>query len=319
MVKNIFIAAFIFVLSAFNLSAQVPEPANPNGKQQKVRTVTIPISIFTQKELKENQAEEFIQADRIIVREDKDEQTILSIRSVSAAPLEIAFLVQDDLTSEFNLQLQDLAKFIRSLPRGSRVMVAYLRGGSMQVRQKFTDDLAKAAASLRIVVGSSAAPRSPFDGVQDALKKFDALPNGRRAIVLISDGLDASGGVENTTPSNSIDLSSAILKAQRRSVAVYTIYSPASLTGEGGNSLLILNGQSSLEKLSEETGGRAFFQGTIAPISFQPFFKDLNLMLNRQFALTYLSTHMKKGYHKVDVASTNPEIKIQHPKGYYFK
>jgi hypothetical protein len=40
-------------------------------------------------------------------------------------------------------------------------------------------------------------------------------------------------------------------------------------------------------------------------------------MLNRQFALTYLSTHMTKGYHKVEVMSTNPAIKIEHPKGYY--
>ncbi len=317
--KKNFIAAFIFFLSAFSIFAQIPQSATANEKQQKVRTVTIPISIFTQKELKENQAEEFVQADRIIVREDKDEQTILSIRSVTAAPLEIAFLIQDDLTSEFNLQIKDLAKFIRNLPRGSRVMVAYLRGGSMQVRQKFTDDLSKAADSLRIVVGSpTAAPRSPYDGVQDALKKFDALPNGRRAIVLISDGLDVSSGVENATPFNSLELSSAILKAQRRGTAVYTIYSPATLTG-GDNSMLILNGQSSLAKLSEETGGRAFFQGTIAPISFEPFFKDLSLMLNRQFALTYLSTHMKKGYHKVDVTSTNQEVKIQHPKGYYYK
>jgi hypothetical protein len=70
-------------------------------------------------------------------------------------------------------------------------------------------------------------------------------------------------------------------------------------------------------RLSDETGGRAFFQGSIAPISFDPFFKDLSIMLNRQFALTYLSTHMKKGYHRVDVMSTNPEVKIEHPKGYY--
>jgi hypothetical protein len=45
----------------------------------------------------------------------------------------------------------------------------------------------------------------------------------------------------------------------------------------------------------------------------------LNLALNRQFALTYLSTHPKKGYHKVQVTSTNPEIKIEHPKGYYYR
>ncbi|MGH9818804.1 MAG: hypothetical protein ACRD43_01445, partial [Pyrinomonadaceae bacterium] len=56
---------------------------NPQMPQQNVRTVTIPISIFTKKELEQNQAAEYVQADRLLVKEDKDDQTILSIKSVS--------------------------------------------------------------------------------------------------------------------------------------------------------------------------------------------------------------------------------------------
>jgi VWFA-related protein len=295
-------------------------PAQDNSSQaQKVRTVTIPISIFTKQELKDNQAEEFVQADRLLVKENGDEQTILSIRSVTNTPLALAILIQDDLTSNFNLQLKDIAAFIRNLPRGSRVMVAYLRGGSTQIRQRFTDDLEKAAGSLRIAAGnSSVAPRSPYDGVEDVLKRFDALPTGRRAILLVSDGLDSSSGLDFASTNQSLDLDNAILKAQRRGVAVYSFYSPATFT-ENGNSRLILSGQGLLEKLSEETGGRAFFQGSSAPISFDPFFRQLSLLLNRQFALTYLSTHSKKGYYKIQVQSTNPEVKIEHPKGYYYR
>jgi VWFA-related protein len=307
------LSLILFLFCAENLAQQTARTG------QRARTVTIPISIFTKQELKDNQTEEFVQADRLIVKENNAEQEILSIRSVSASSLALAVLIQDDLTSEFNNQLRDIARFIRNLPRGSRVMVAYLRGGSMQIRQRFTDDLEKAAGSLRIAVGSSSvAPRSPYDGVDDALKRFDALPNGRRAILLVSDGVDVSGGIDSSTPGQSIDLDNAILKAQRRGVAVYSFYSPASLTANG-NSRLILNGQGSLDKLSEETGGRAFFQGSIAPISFEPFFKDLSLLLNRQFALTYLTTNTKKGYYKVQVQSTNPEVKIEHPKGYYYR
>ena len=290
-----------------------------NQPEQRVRTVSIPISIFTKQELREKRAEEFVQADTITVTEDGDEQVILSIRSVSDTPLALAVLIQDDLSSSFNLQLPDIARFIRTLPQGSRVMVAYLSGGSLQVRQKFTDDLEKAAKSLRITVGSaSAAPRSPYDGVNDALKRFDALPNGRRAILLVSDGLDTSNGAGNFLTLSSLDLDQAILKAQRKSVAVYSFYNSASST-EGGNSNLIANGQNLLYKLSDETGGRAFYQGSISPVSFEPFFKDLRLALNRQFVLTYLSTHFKKGYHKVKVTSTNPEVRIEHPKSYSYK
>lgn len=315
MTKTIFFTLLASLLLVSGALAQ-----NGSGaEKQRVRTVSIPISIFTKEELREGRAEEIVQADRLIVREDKDDQTILSIRSVEVAPLALAILIQDDLSSSFNLQLKDLKEFIRNLPRGSRVMVAYIRAGNLQIRQRFTDDLEQAANSLRIVASSSVvSPRNPFDSVIDALNRFDALPAGRRAILLISDGLDVTQGLANSTPSQSLDLERAIIRAQRRSVAVFSFYSPASIT-EGGDSRLILNGQGSLLKLSDETGGRAFFQGSVAPISFEPFFRDLKLLLNRQFLLSYLSTHMNRGYHRVEVLSTNPTIKIEHPKGYYYR
>jgi VWFA-related protein len=198
-------------------------------------------------------------------------------------------------------------------------MVAYIRGGTLQIRQRFTDNLDQAADSLRIVASSTTvAPRNPYDGVIEALNRFDALPAGRRALLLISDGLDITQGLSNSTPTQSLDLERAVTRAQRRTVSVFSIYNPASVT-EGGDQRLVLNGQGSLARLSDETGGRAFFQGSIAPISVEPFFRELTLLLNRQFLLSYLSTHMKRGYHRVEVLSTNPTVKIEHPKGYYYR
>lgn len=305
----------LLAVTAGSLYAQDPG----DGSRPRVRTVSIPISIFTRQELKEDRLQEYLQLDRLIVREDNEEQQILSIRNIEDAPLSLAVLIQDDLGSGFNLQIRDLKRFITSLPRGSRVMVAYLRGGSPQVRQRFTTDLERAAETIRIVSSSNAtAPRSPFDGVVDILDRFDALPAGRRAILLVSDGLDLSNGLSGATPGQSLELDRAILRAQRRSVAVFSIYTPSS-SNPRENSTLSLYGQGNLLKLSDETGGRAFFQGSTAPVSFDPFFRDLNLLLTRQFLLTYLSTHMKKGYYKVQVSSTNPEVKVEHPRGYYYR
>ncbi len=226
-------ALFTTALLAAAVFAQGGEP------KQRVRTVVIPISIFTKTELRENQAQEFVQADRLMVKEDNDEQQILSIRSVSDAPMSIAFVIQDDLSSNFNLQIKDIQDFIRSLPSSTRVMVAYSRSGSLQVRQRFTDDLDKAAKAIRIVGGSSSlAPRSPYDGVQEVLGRFDGVPAGRRAILLFSDGLDTSQGTNLASITQSLDLEQAMLKAQRRSVAIYSFYSPTTTT-ENGNSSFI--------------------------------------------------------------------------------
>ena len=86
------------------------------------------------------------------------------------------------------------------------------------------------------------------------LDRFDALPAGRRAILMVSDGVDLSSGISSASPSQSIDLDRAILRAQRKSVAVFSIYSPTS-SNPNENSTLTLFGQGSLAKLSDETGG----------------------------------------------------------------
>ncbi len=313
--KIVRLLTIAFVAAVGVAAAQQPT----SSSRQNVRTVSIPISIFTKEELKKGQAEEFLQAERLIVRENKVEKPILSIRSYTEAPLSLAILIQEDLSSQFNLQLKDIADFIRGLPDGTRVMIAYVRGGSLQIRQKFTTDREAAATSLRIVSSSAAmAPRSPYDGVLDVIPRFDALPAGRRAILLVSDGLDTSAGGSILSPLQSLDLDRAILKAQRRSIAVYSFYSAATMTDDG-DSRNVLVGQGSLQRLSDETGGRAFFQGSISPLSFDPFFKELNILLGRQFLLSYLSDNMKKGYYKVEVESTNPKVKIEHPKGYYYR
>ena len=309
-----------FSVGSFLIGSIYAQNNESNQKEKKkqdtrVRVMTIPISIFSKKELKEKQPEESLEAGTITIKEDNEEQVILSFKSVSNTPLALAILIQDNLSSSFNLEISRIAEFISRLPKGSRVMIAYLRGGSIQVRQKFTEDLEKAVRALRIVnSGSSSAPNSPYEGVREALDRFDSLPGGRRAILLISDGLDTN----EPTSTQSLELERSILTAQRKSVAVYSFYTTTNFT-ENGNSFVSLNAQSSLLRLSDETGGRAFFQGTHSPVSFDSFFKDLNIALNRQFALTYLSTHMKKGFHKVEVFSSIPDVKIEHPKGYVYR
>ncbi len=310
---NPLIVCLVLAALAAAIFAQSDEP------KPRVRTVTIPISIFSKTELRDNQAQEFVQADRLIVREDREEQQILSIRSVSDAPLSIAIVIQDDLTTSFNLQIKDIQEFIRALPQGTRVMIAYARSGSAQVVQRFTEDREKAASSIRIVSGSSSlAPRSPYDSLDQLIGRFDGVPNGRRAVLLFSDGIDFSQGTSLASITQSFDLEQASLKAQRKGVAIYSFYAPTTIS-ENGNSTFTLAGQGALAKISDQTGGRAFYFGSGAPVSYRPYFRELNLSLNRQFSLTYLSTHMKKGYYRVEVNSTNPDIKIEHPKGYYYR
>ena len=193
-------------------------------------------------------------------------------------------------------------------------MIGYIRPGSLEVRKKFTNELDKAAQGVRAPLGlASAGAYNPYVEIIEGLKRFDSQPMGRRAMVVISDGIDISRGIDSSSPSQSIDLHRAITEAQRRAVAIYAIFVPPAATPLQS---LVLNGQSCLQRLADETGGRAFFQGTAAPVSFDPFLAEINLLMSRQLALTYRSTHPNKGFHKLDIKPLENDVEIRHPAGY---
>jgi len=53
-----------------------------------------------------------------------------------------------------------------------------------------------------------------------------------------------------------------------------------------------------------------------APVSFDPFLRDLNSSLEKQLAVTYLSTHTSKGFHKLQIRSSTPGVELSYPVGY---
>jgi len=199
-------------------------------------------------------------------------------------PLNLAILIQDDLVSQVSNELGVTRDFIRSLPDGSRVMVGYITTGTLQVRQPFTTDLEKAAKSLRIPLASrSSSAFNPYVEVLEALKKFDGSWTNANAVLLISDGLDTSRGFDSTAAGHTLDIDRTIADANRRHVSIFSFYAP-SVGFTSHNRLAASYGQSSLNRVSNETGGRAFFQGTTGFVTFDSYFARLRETLNRQYA-----------------------------------
>ena len=305
--KTLLLAALIPLL----LTGQLAQGQRDSKKGTGAKPVTVPVTIRLRQERREVEMR-FVD---YILKEDGELQEILSIRKPSENPVTLAILMQDDLEPSVSTESKGMANFVRRLPTGSRVMIGYIRTGSLDVRRKFTTDLEKAAAGVRPPLSlASASPFNPYVEVIEALRRFDAQPLGRRAIVLVSDGVDTSRGLDSSSPGLSLDLQRAINEAQRRSVPIYSIYVP-SAGGAGG--LLGINGQSCLERLSKETGGVAFFEGTGAPVSFDPFIKEIDASISMQIALTYLSTHPEKGFHRLEIKPLEPrDVVIRHPSGY---
>ncbi|MCA1613772.1 MAG: hypothetical protein LC800_06395, partial [Acidobacteria bacterium] len=133
--------------------------ARPSGAS--VRSVTIPLTIRLRRV--ERRSEELRPVD-LTLREDGERQEILATRSAGdRSPLYLAVLVQDDLVTSVANEIDGLADFIRRLPEGSFVLVGYMRSGSIQIRQKFTSDLERAAKALRIPAGTpTSGPYNPY-------------------------------------------------------------------------------------------------------------------------------------------------------------
>lgn len=199
-------------------------------------------------------------------------------------PLNIAVLIQDDLVSQVSNEIGVTKDFIRGLPNGSRVMVGYITAGSLQVRQPFTTDLDKAANALRIPTASTnSSAFNPYVEVLEALKKFQSDWTNANAILLISDGLDVSRGFDSTAAGHTLDLERSIAEANRRRVSIFSFYAPS--VGLTSNSHLAASyGQSSLNRLSHDTGGKAFFQGSTGFVTFDSYFARLRETLNQIYA-----------------------------------
>jgi hypothetical protein len=300
----------VLSIAAIIVFALLVGPADAQ-KRDRTRGTPKPVTVPVTVKLRGKPGE--MQFADLEVTEDGEGQQVLSIRRPPDNPISLAIVLQDDLSSSIGTETKGIADFVRRMPNGSRVMIGYIRSGSLDLRRKFTSDLEKAASGLRPPLGlASAGAFNPYVEIIEALRRFDSQPAGRRAIIVVSDGLDVSRGVDSS-PAQSLDLQRAISEAQRRGVAIYSIYASSAASVP---EMLAANGQSCLERLSHETGGAAFFQGLGTPVSFDPFLKEINSSLGRQSALTYLSTHTGKGFHRLDIKSIERNFEVRAPAGF---
>lgn len=302
-----------FLLMTLMCAANIGNAQRSNTRST-VRPVTIPVTL----RLKADDAPKIaLAATDLTVLENGNPQQVLSLRSTERLPIALAILIQEDVVSSINNEINPLGDYIRNLPEGTRVFIGYMGAGSLRVRQRWITNTERAASSLRIPLGTaSAAPFNPYVQIREGLRRFESIPAGRRAMLVITDGLDISRGVSSSSPSQSIDLDRAIREAQRRSVAVYSFYAPTLGGTANARGLLVSNAQGSLERLTDDTGGRAFFQGIGTPVSFAPYLRDLTQALNNQYALTYLSTNPGKNFNRIEVRTQVPEVKLEYPRGY---
>ena len=255
-----------------------------------------------------------VNPDDVRVYEDDKSRPVVSwvAAEPQSSPLELTILVDDSIGATASLQFKDLADFFPTLPAGTRVRVAYASFGGNRIVQDFTTDYGLAAKALRLPVGSSMAGGSIYDSVANLLKRWPRDGN-RRELLMISDGIDINQGFEQSQPTLNMELQRAIDLAQNTNVPIYTIFARGARSLEG-HEFLLNNGQGCLLRLTSETGGQSYFEGTRTPLAFAPFLKQFANDLGHQYVLTFQTLPAPKaGYHRLRVTTEVPGVQLLAP------
>ena len=175
---------------------------------------------------------------------------------------------------------------------------------AVQVLQDFTDSpelLAEAVREIR-VGGSS----SMYDAVYLSIdRKVAERPEGRRIMVIISDGDDNSS--EKT-------LDEALEVAQRNDVVIYTISTNSTADFRADRQD---RGDDFLEDLAEATGGRAFY-----PLELEELTAMLSGIadeLRSQYEITYVSSNPARDgqFREIQIRPRDGGHRVNARDGYY--
>ena len=172
-----------------------------------------------------------------------------------------------------------------------------------------------------------------YDAVWLASDELMTKQQGRKALVILSDGVDH--GSKET-------LGEAIEAAQRSDTVVYSIlfadkegyghFGPGGMGpyggpgghggygGHGGNHPAHeqVDGKKILERISKETGGRLFEVSKKETID--KIYAQIEEELRNQYSLGYTpAKNSEPGYHKIVLTTFNKDLKVQARDGYYLE
>ena len=298
---GVLMAGLVSVLATLGAGGPGPMPTN-------VAQVTVTVRTS------QPGASPVVSRDDVRVYEDNKSRPVVSWVAAEAqsGPLDLTILVDDSIRDNVSLQFKSLADFFQTLPAGTRIRLAYASNGGNRVVQDFTSDYWLAVKALRLPVGSTTAGGSIYESVADLLKNWPRDGN-RRGLFVISDGIDINQGLEESQPSRNAELQRAIDLAQSTNVPIYTIFARGARSLEEDSSLLN-NGQGCLSRLTSETGGQSYFEGTHTPLAFAPFLQQFANDLRNQYVLTFQTLPAPKaGYHRLRVTTEIPRAHLFAP------
>jgi len=239
------------------------------------------------------------------VLEDGVPQAIRDFEAQTDLPLTVAIAidVSGSIRARLLFEQEAAIEFFYATIEPTRDMGMLVTFDSaVELLQEFTSQpelLAEGVGRIRAGGGTAL-----YDAVFLAINEIARQPEGRRVLIVISDGDDNASRVS---------LTEALELAQRNDVAIYTI---STNSADGGGSEQE-RGDRTLRRFAAGTGGRAFFPFRLEELAVN--FQEISEELRSQYALTYVSTNpLQDGsYREIEIQTSDDDYDVSVRPGYY--
>lgn len=240
------------------------------------------------------------------VFEDNKPQSITNFSRESDLPLRIGILIDTSNSVRDRLRFEQEAAidFLSTTLRPKKDL-AYVVAFDVQAQvvQDYTDDMEKLSNAIRSLQAGGGT--GLYDALYSACKEKMLIfpppePYLRRAVVLISDGLDNQS--EHSREE-------ALGMAQHAEVTLYSISTNRSGISSRGDKVL--------KYLAEETGGRAFFPFETQDVARD--FEEIARELRSQYSLAYVSTNPSHDgtFRTITIGARDKGLRVRAKTGYF--
>lgn len=316
------------ILCGGGLAVYAQKPKAQPDPQDDLPTIKVDVDLvnlmFTVRN-KNNALISTLTKDNFTIYEDGKAQTTKYFTRETNLPLTIGLLVDVSGSQETLIPQEKYAagQFFDQVLKAKDMAFLISFGADCELLQDSTSSaklLKRGLEGLRLSAGvgglhpapvpSSRPPRGTllYDAVYLAANEKLKNEVGRKAIVLITDGMDQG---------STYKLKEAIEMAHKADTIIYSIYYVDQRAYYGRGMSFGGASDGDLKKMSEETGGRLFHVGRNNTL--EDIFRQIQEEMRSQYAMAYSPTNESRdgSFRKIEIRPNDKTLKVQARKGYY--
>ena len=287
-------------------SSESPAPETPQKSEETIRVPVNEVNlIFTATDKHGRFVKNLKEQEIRVVDDHKAVDKFRSFSNQTDLPLRVGLLIDtsNSIRDRFQFEQQAAIEFLSQIMRPKADQAFVLGFDTVaEVTQDFTNNTEKLSSGVRMLRpgGGTALFDALYQASRDKLMKNSAGQAVRRAVILVSDGNDNQSRVTREQ---------AIEMAQRAEVIVYTISTNTSGMIERGDRIL--------QRIADESGGRAFFPLKLQEVS--DAFSEIQEELRSQYAVAYKPPDFKAdgSYRPIEITAADRKLHIRARKGYF--